>query len=149
MASKIGSMSIIRDKKVKEKLLKARDVHEVSAVAREYIDKRNEENKVVSGSHPFPDYAMSKLLLNVYTDVLGETKPVVSKGIKVYSWCPAWIKTRMGGEQATDTVDKAVERFVQMLDMGGEHFQKDIQGKFWTEGRFTTVRTNKPIVRTQ
>lgn len=53
-------------------------------------------------------YRMSKTALNAFTAVLAVEEP----GIKVNSMCPGWVKTDMGGANASRTVEKGAETAV-------------------------------------
>lgn len=58
------------------------------------------------GGH-FPGYRMSKVALNALTIMLSQEHS--EDGILVNSVCPGWVKTDMGGENATRTVEEGVE----------------------------------------
>jgi NAD(P)-dependent dehydrogenase (short-subunit alcohol dehydrogenase family) len=55
----------------------------------------------------FPGYRMSKTSLNALTKML--SSELFDKGIKVNSVCPGWVKTDMGGEGATRSIEEGVE----------------------------------------
>jgi len=57
-------------------------------------------NKMESGSTA---YRISKTALNALTKIL--SNELISMGIKVNTICPGWVKTDMGGENATLTIE--------------------------------------------
>lgn len=143
VSSRIGDMNILRGPEIKQALLDAATIEDVERIARDYIKNREAPVPVVGKNHPWPEYAFSKLLLSIYTEVLAKHPTIVKKSIGVYSWCPGWIKTDLGGAKATGTVEQAVERFLQLLEKGS-HFNLDIQGKMFSEGNFLSMRS-KPV----
>jgi NAD(P)-dependent dehydrogenase (short-subunit alcohol dehydrogenase family) len=55
-------------------------------------------------------YRISKTALNALTVI--QSKELARDGIKVNSMCPGWVKTDMGGPNATRTLDKGAETAV-------------------------------------
>tara|TARA_B100001971_G_scaffold215193_1_gene260022 strand:+ start:112714 stop:113415 length:702 start_codon:yes stop_codon:yes gene_type:complete len=77
------------------------------------------------GGH-FPGYRMSKVALNALTVMLSHEH--LADGIKVNSVCPGWVKTDMGGEGATRSVEEGVETTIWLAT------EKDIpSGKFFRD----------------
>ena len=71
---------------------------------------------------------MSKAALNMYTKLLSER--LKNKNTRVSSFDPGWVKTDMGGTNATRTREEvAIELAELMEDMSVE------TGKFWHRGR--------------
>ena len=63
----------------------------------------------------FPAYRMSKAALNALTRVTAaELGPAT---IKVNAMCPGWVRTDMGGPNATRPVDKAAETAVWLATL--------------------------------
>ena len=59
-----------------------------------------------NGGEDFPSYCISKTALNMYTRTLYFSKDITSKGIRVYSFDPGWVKTDMGGPEAEREPDE-------------------------------------------
>ena len=55
-------------------------------------------------------YRISKTSLNVLTKIL--SNELTSMGIKVNTICPGWVKTDMGGENATLTIEESTTKIV-------------------------------------
>jgi len=64
-------------------------------------------NKMESGSTA---YRLSKTALNAVTKIL--SNELLNSGIKVNTICPGWVKTDMGGENATLTVKDSTNQIV-------------------------------------
>jgi len=81
----------------------------------------------------FPAYRMSKAALNALTRVTAAE--LGSNTIKVNCMCPGWVKTDMGGPNATRTVEKGAETAVWLATLpdsgpsGG--FFRDMQPIAW------------------
>lgn len=71
----------------------------------------------------WPSYRVSKLALNAVTILWGNT---LKGKISVLSFHPGWIKTDMGGQDAPDTVDDAVQRMKYIVNL--PHSET---GTFW------------------
>lgn len=139
VSSKIGDPSIVRDQDVKKKLMEANEVYQLVRIAKDYVKHRDAEKPVVTKTHPWPEYALSKLLLTLYSEVLGKEQTLVRKNIQVHSFCPGWIKTTLGGQQAPDPVEKAVERFEQLLKQA-TGVDPSRQGLLYESGKFRSVK---------
>ena len=55
-------------------------------------------------------YRISKTALNALTKIL--SNELLSMGIKVNTICPGWVKTDMGGENATLTIEESTTKIV-------------------------------------
>lgn len=55
-------------------------------------------------------YRISKTALNALTKIL--SNEILSMGIKVNTICPGWVKTDMGGENATLTIEETATQIV-------------------------------------
>ena len=56
-------------------------------------------------------YRLSKVSLNALSVVL--SKELSSKGIRVNTICPGWVKTDMGGHSATLTVEDSTDKIIE------------------------------------
>lgn len=76
-----------------------------------------------------PAYCISKTMLNGITRHLASE--LSSKGIRVNAICPGWVKTDMGGQGASRTVDKGAETPVWLANDGA----KEKTGMFFRDMR--------------
>jgi NAD(P)-dependent dehydrogenase (short-subunit alcohol dehydrogenase family) len=58
-------------------------------------------------SHKVPSYCLSKLTLNGVTIMLDQA--LRSEGIAVYVMCPGWVRTDMGGANASRSVEEGAD----------------------------------------
>ena len=56
-------------------------------------------------------YRLSKVSLNALSVIL--SKEFLSKNIKVNTICPGWVKTDMGGDSATLTVEESTDKIIE------------------------------------
>ena len=61
-----------------------------------------------------PSYCLSKLALNGLTIMLAEA--LKGEGIAVNSMCPGWVRTEMGGPNATRSVEQGADTAVWLAD---------------------------------
>ncbi len=73
-----------------------------------------------------PVYSLSKVTLNMLT--IQWAQALSGTGIKVYSVCPGWVRTDMGGMSATKSPEQAAKDIVAMIDANL------VSGKFYREG---------------
>jgi NAD(P)-dependent dehydrogenase (short-subunit alcohol dehydrogenase family) len=63
----------------------------------------------------YPAYRMSKAALNALTRI---TAAELGRGnVKINAMCPGWVRTEMGGPNATRTVDKGAETAVWLATL--------------------------------
>ena len=77
-------------------------------------------------------YRISKTALNALTVI--QSKELARDGIKVNSMCPGWVKTQMGGPNATRSVDKGAQTAVWLAtaeDIPSGKFFKDKEEIPW------------------
>jgi NAD(P)-dependent dehydrogenase (short-subunit alcohol dehydrogenase family) len=79
----------------------------LSAMANEFVESVAQRRHEALG-YPSNAYGMSKALLNGFTRVLAPTL----RGQRVNAVCPGWVKTRMGGEHASRTVERGAAGIV-------------------------------------
>lgn len=85
-------------------------------------------------------YKLSKLFLNKYTGILSKRKSIIDKNIQVYSCCPGWVRTNMGGPQATKSLEEGTITPVYVIDLD-YNINVEHQGKFFSEGKLVDVDT--------
>ncbi len=62
-----------------------------------------------------PSYCLSKLALNGLTIMLAEA--LAADGIAVNSMCPGWVRTDMGGPNASRSVEEGADTAVWLADL--------------------------------
>ncbi len=75
----------------------------------------------------YPGYRISKTALNAVTRILSEE--LLDFNIFVNSVCPGWVKTEMGGEDATRNVEEGADTIVWLATLG----DKGLRGKFFRD----------------
>lgn len=80
----------------------------------------------LSASLP-PAYGLSKLALNGATIMLADA--LRSQGIAVYSMCPGWVRTDMGGETAARSPEEGADTAIWLATEAGP----ELSGKFWSD----------------
>jgi NAD(P)-dependent dehydrogenase (short-subunit alcohol dehydrogenase family) len=82
----------------------------------------------LSGMSPaVPSYCLSKLALNGLTIMLAEA--LGADGIAVNSMCPGWVRTDMGGSNATRSVEVGADTAVWLADEAPH----ELTGKFFRD----------------
>jgi NAD(P)-dependent dehydrogenase (short-subunit alcohol dehydrogenase family) len=98
------------------------------ALSEEFIEAVKGE-RVERAGFPRNAYSVSKVLLNGVTRVL--TKEWGSRGPRVNAVCPGWVRTRMGGDAATRSVDKGASGIVWAATLGND----GPRGGFFRDGQ--------------
>jgi NAD(P)-dependent dehydrogenase (short-subunit alcohol dehydrogenase family) len=75
----------------------------------------------------FPSYCLSKLALNGLTITLA--KALRADNIAVNSMCPGWVRTDMGGPNATRSVEEGADTAVWLADLA----PAELTGKFFRD----------------
>jgi len=78
-------------------------------------------------SSSVPSYCLSKLALNGVTLMLAQA--LQADGIAVNSMCPGWVRTDMGGSNATRSVPEGADTAVWLADEAPQEFT----GKFFRD----------------
>lgn len=83
-------------------------------------------NEMTSG---WPAYRSSKAALNALTKVFSHE--VHGFNIKVNSICPGWVRTDMGGENATRTIEEGIQGIIWAATLDEE----GPSGGFYRDGK--------------
>jgi len=83
-------------------------------------------------------YAVSKMFINKYASLVGFRNAVYDRNIQVYSCCPGWVRTDMGGPKAHRSIEEGVVCPVYLVQL--EHkINKDLQGKFFEDCKVSDI----------
>lgn len=137
----IGSMSgnckkLGKDllKEFQDKNMKKEKLYELAGRFRDSIDKGN-NIELGWGSNI---YSVSKMLINKYASIVGNREEILNKNIQVYSCCPGWVRTDMGGPRAQRSLDEGVVCPVYLIEL--EHkLNKEFQGKFFEDCKVSDI----------
>ena len=84
-------------------------------------------------------YGMSKVCLSFYTRYLAKRKDVVDRNIQVYSCCPGWVQTDMGGKNASRTLDEGVVCPIFLVELEGNKISQELQGNFFYDSQVVSI----------
>jgi len=83
-------------------------------------------------------YALSKIIIKKYSEILGNNQNLMDKDIQVYSCCPGWTKTDLGGQNASRTLEEGVVTILYLIEL--EHkINKNFQGKFFYDSEVSEM----------
>lgn len=138
VASTLGKMNCISSDALKKELLDSNltveKLVDLSARYRIAIEKSLVESEGWSQSC----YSFSKLCLNLYTQILGKKKEILERGIQVYSCCPGWVRTDMGGPRAFRSIEEGIVTPLYLINLPHE-INSDLQGKFFYDSKVTSI----------
>ncbi|KAL9141785.1 hypothetical protein ABFS82_14G127200 [Erythranthe guttata] len=141
ISSRLGLLNKLKNPKLKEILLDEEKLTEVQIEGMVNLFLEN----VKSGTwekqgwpHVWTDYAVSKLALNAYSNVLA--KRYKGKGISVNCFCPGFTQTSMTGGKGTHTAHDAAEVVARLVLLSPEELHT---GKFYVVGSTTNAVYSK------
>jgi len=76
-------------------------------------------------------YAFSKMCLSLYTKILGKRNDTVKRNIQVYSCCPGWVKTDMGGQNAPRSLKEGMVTPMFLIELQLDKIDLKYQGMFF------------------
>lgn len=116
ISSSVGKVNIFKNKDLARRFLsKDLTVKDLNQLSNEY--KESIMNKTISSDGwPVNVYYYSKYVLNKYSSILSRREDIINKEIQVYSNCPGWVKTRMGGEKASRSITDGVKGVLYLIN---------------------------------
>ncbi|XP_012833669.1 PREDICTED: salutaridine reductase-like [Erythranthe guttata] len=141
ISSRLGLLNKLKNSKLKEILLDEEKLTEVQIEGMVNLFLENVKNgtwEKQGWPHVWTDYAVSKLALNAYSNVLA--KRYKGKGISVNCFCPGFTQTSMTGGKGTHTADEAAEVAARLVLLSPEELHT---GKFYVVGSTTNAVYSK------
>ncbi|EGD78192.1 short-chain dehydrogenase/reductase SDR [Salpingoeca rosetta] len=77
-----------------------------------------------------PAYKISKACLNRVTQIMADDPDFRSRNIKVFACCPGWVRTQMGGPNATRSIAEGAASVLALVEPKDEH----VSGGFYRDG---------------
>eukprot|EP00830_Metopus_es_P012250 TRINITY_DN265_c0_g1_i1.p1 TRINITY_DN265_c0_g1~~TRINITY_DN265_c0_g1_i1.p1 ORF type:complete len:324 (+),score=65.04 TRINITY_DN265_c0_g1_i1:99-974(+) len=146
VASQLGKFGHLTNEEFKAKMQNPALTKEgLFALFNEYHDsvagKKCKPEEVIFAKSPYPVYSLSKLFLNVYTKIFAQYPTILARNIQVYSCCPGWTKTDLGGPSAILTIPEGAicPCFVVNLPWVVD---KAIQGSFYAQCKVTPLQSD-------
>lgn len=129
---------MIKNKLIREKFL-SKDLTEktIMELASQFRSAVESETVDQEG-WPHNIYSTSKICINKYAYVLGHSKEVLEKEIQVYTCCPGWVQTDMGGKDAYRTLEEGSKTPVYLVNLKYE-LNKEYQGQFFYDEKIEEI----------
>jgi len=129
VASSLGNIKNLSEERQIDFRKESMDLNELIELCYRF-KKSIEENSYEKEGWGNNCYAVSKMAINKYAQIIGKRQNVLENEIQVYSCCPGWVKTDMGGPNAFRELDEGVICPVYLVEL--EHkINMDNQGKFF------------------
>ena len=90
----------------------------------------NLANQYLSENWSSRPYSISKLIIHIFSRILGEDQNIQQKNIGVYSMHPGWCRTDMGGSRAPLPVEHGAEIGIFIINLP-DGINKKLQGKYF------------------
>jgi NAD(P)-dependent dehydrogenase (short-subunit alcohol dehydrogenase family) len=131
IGSAYGNLKKLGINLLKEFQNKKMEISELLILAKKFRDSIEIGNYIEEGWVK-NIYKVSKMCINKYADILGNRESVLNKNIQVYSCCPGWVRTDMGGPNGHRSIEEGVicPIYLIELELNNEN-NKDFQGKFF------------------
>lgn len=143
ISSKLVNPMLFRNKEIRKRVFEFSTVEDLDSLAEDYISDLENGNPWMSPRQLVPDYKLSKLLFRLYTLDLAKNNEIVrDKRIKVVSVCPGWVRTAMGGSQASLSIEESIEKLSSVLS--GAFFEShdlvDYQGELISDDQIIGLK---------
>jgi len=105
-------------------------VEDLKSLANEFIKDVKEGNYAGKWCTQRSGYCFSKLMINIYSRNLSFRQDIKDKEIQVYSVCPGWCRTDMGGSDAKKSAEEGADTVVFLAGLLPFKVDEKYQGKF-------------------
>ena len=89
-------------------------------------------NQYLSENWSSSPYSISKLVIHIFSRILGQDKKIIQKNIGVFSMHPGWCRTDMGGSGAPLPVEHGAEIGIFIINLP-DGINPKLQGKYFDE----------------
>jgi len=139
VGSSTGKLRILISEEFKE-FLRDPNISKLQLLnfAKQYYDAVLDDSYLHKG-YPRQAYAMSKLLINLYTtSYLAKQPKILDKNIQVYALCPGWCRTDMTGPRALLSAEEGAETPAYLMNLPW-NINKEFHGKFFFDKKVTSL----------
>ena len=78
------------------------------------------------------------MCINKYASLVAYRSNITEKNVQVYSCCPGWVRTDMGGPKASRSIEEGVVCPLYLVEL--EHkINKDLQGRFFEDCKVSEI----------
>ena len=84
-------------------------------------------------------YSISKLCISLYCKILSQKPEIKEKTIHVFSLCPGWVKTDMGGENASRTIIQGIKTPLYLINLNLDKLNENFQGNFFYDEKVISL----------
>jgi carbonyl reductase 1 len=148
VSSRAGNFDKITNAELRERLLGARTVEELDALAEDFVRSVGDGSYAQHG-WPRQTYAVSKMLETMYAVILAQRLRSIHPHVLVNAMCPGYVKTDMTSHRGVKTVEEGADTavFLALLPREAEQEPHLYSGCFWAERQRLELRALGPVVR--
>lgn len=137
--SSIGKSIYIQNKDIRKKVEEAQTYQDIDGLKNIFLDAVKKEEFWFNPKAVHPFYIFSKYLYSKYTFALSKDERIRERGIEVYAVCPGWVRTDMGGEMASLSLEEGIQPYKHLINKE-TGVDTENQGKLFTANRFMLIK---------